>query len=672
MANLYRTDMPLVRPHWARLAVVALALATSPLVPTKDAVAAPKAETCPHRLVLDNQSGHAVDLALAGQPWKLLGAGKRTFVCQTATVTWQVRDPAGQWLQHGSAEPQATARQVVVLQQPPGALRLVNIGGEPVVFAVDGNQQRPTLPGQVAEVAMIPAGRHEVTATGQQSRHTQRWQVDVRAGQTTRLATARGKARLTVRNDREEPIDLAVDGLRIGALQPGEVLTIGGLGKGEHVLERVGQRSGRKTTDKATAEAMTTDDGEVAEERAPQFALTIYNRTGETLQIPAMLKAYAADLPADASATWHLPRGTYGFDLMGETSGLRYHRDVLPRTAAIQSWSIVRPRAILKLVNDDLLALEVQLGDERTLTIPARSHALLRLPAGRWKLKALPKDRPEVVEALTLQPFEEATWRIAARPTWLTIRNGWTEPLQVWVGDVVSGEIAAGSDKRLPLAPGQHQIVLRSRWSNQFRQIGVDLRAGDTVTVVSKPPGGVLALDNRGNGGPWRVRLDGGEPVDVPAEGRLLLPVAAGQHLLEGELLDPEPATEPKAPGAKTATALVRVRPGAHLDVPGAALVAISTAVNCSGQTVYFSASTLPDHTALPAADDKRPPAEVKDGDFVLTLGPRGGSHQAAYVVASKDRKYVWLLRPSPDRDDAELHLVLPGAQRCPRSGLAP
>jgi len=88
--------------------------------------ATPRAD-CPHRLVFANQTGQSVDFALQGQSWKLLGAGKRAFVCQTATVHWQVRDPAGQWLQHGQTPPQLVDRQVVVLQAPPGAVRLVNV-----------------------------------------------------------------------------------------------------------------------------------------------------------------------------------------------------------------------------------------------------------------------------------------------------------------------------------------------------------------------------------------------------------------------------------------------------------------------------------------------------------------------------------------------------------------
>lgn len=615
--------------------------------------AAPRAD-CQHRLVFANQTGQSVDFALQGQSWKLLGAGKRAFVCQTATVHWQVRDPAGQWLQHGQTPPQLIDRQVVVLQAPPGAVRLVNVSPEPVLFALDGSEHPLVAPGQSLDLALVPAGRHLVSMTGSISRKIELRQVDVRAGQTTRVATARGRAQLKIRNDRDEPVELVIDAVRMGVLQPGEAVTFGGLRAGDHRIERIGQKTGRRSEDVAEAVELSADASQtqVAEERQPTFALTVVNRTGETLQIPDMLRPYAADLPADASATWLLPRGTYGFDLRGADSGLGYHRDVLPRTAAVQSWSIARPRALLRLQNDDLEPLRVVLAEGRAIDIPARSHALLRVPAGRWKLRAEPKGRPSQEEALFLQPFSEVTWRMDARPTAIVVHNAWPEPLQLWVGDVQSGEVEPGSDRRLPLPPGRHALFLRARWSGQVREVEVALRAGELQTVTLTPPGGVLALDNRGNPDPLTLRVDGGEPLEVPAGARQLLPVGAGQHLLEVRV-----GEDPRA-----ATALVRVRPGAHLDVPGVALTAVAYAVNCSGQTVYLRAASLPD---APMGNPALEELTLLDRGTALTVGPRGPERQLAWAIRSKDRRYVWLLRPAPDRDDAELHLVLPGMRHC-------
>ena len=178
----------LLGPVWLGLLAIVL-----PMLQAGPADAAPRAD-CPHRLVFANQTGQSVDFALQGQSWKLLGAGKRTFVCQTSTVSWQVRDPAGEWLQHGQTPPQLVARQVVVLQAPPGAVRLVNVSPEPVVFALDGTEHPTVAPGQSLDLALVAAGRHQVTMTGSLSRKVEARSIEVRAGLTTRVATARGRA----------------------------------------------------------------------------------------------------------------------------------------------------------------------------------------------------------------------------------------------------------------------------------------------------------------------------------------------------------------------------------------------------------------------------------------------------------------------------------------------
>lgn len=517
--------------RWAASAVVVAGLGVAARVSAAPAVLAEAATAtewrdgeggCEREVRWRNRTDTALGLAIDGlTPRKIASRQTARWCAPTAIVGYAVRGSG--WQYRGQVVVAAGERHTVELTAPGSSIQVINRTAEPQGIALDGDALGDVLAGESKLFGPVAVGDRHLTAHSLRSAWV--WGKHLRLEHGARvdveLPSPSGVLRLL--NPLAEPAQVAVDGKPLGAVARQARLAAIGLGPGAHQVRWVGVDSGV-----VARQVVAADDA--LDRRSPTVEARVANRSGEALLLPAGLRDVGLHLPAHATATWHLPRGDYGVVATGVESGLPYKLEVLSNGPAQLSWTIRRPTALVRVINESGELVKVAVPALGPLPIPAGKSALLRVPAGRLALAAHQADRDQASKvSMFLRGGEEATWRVAARETALVVANGWSEPAQLLVDGRLVGLVAGRKDFRVPVSPGEHTaelLVTRIGWRETVRVL---VRDGDRRTLRFEPPGAALHLDNRGGPAELALVLDGATAATAAPGAQVSVSVPAGR-----------------------------------------------------------------------------------------------------------------------------------------------
>lgn len=572
---------------------------------------------CEREIRWRNRTSIELSLHVAGlTPRKIASRQVARWCAPSAVVGYAVR--GGQWLYRGQVVVAAGERHQVELTAPGASIQVLNRTAEAQTIALDGDPLGEVLAGESKVFGPVAVGDRHLTAHSLRSSWVWGKHLRLADGRRMQVELPSPTGVLRLLNPLAEAAQVAVDGKPFGAVAQGARLAAIGLGPGAHQIRWVGVDSGAVARQVAVAD-------DALDRRSPTVEVRVANRTGEIVQLPEGLRDIGVHLADHATATWHLPRGDYGVVATGLTSGLPYKLDVLTTGPAQLTWTLRRPTALLRLLNQSGDAVKVEVPDLGPLPIPAGKSALLRVPAGRLALAAHQPHRDEPMKiAIFLRGGEEAAWRIAARETALVAANGWSEPAQLLIDGRLVGIVAARKDFRVPLSPGAYTaelLIARIGWRESVR---VTVRDGDRRTVSFEPPGAALHLDNRQGAGDVELLLDG-EPAGKAAAGaQIAVAVPAGRV-----------AVRVKGPGGvqqrqerMTPTQQVQAEVPPHQQVK----VIVTSKADRDLQLAWDGAALR-----TVAAGETWPAGDLSRGDHVLTVVDRG--RQARALVAVHGRK---------------------------------
>ena len=473
-------------------------------------------DACPHRVVFRNHSSAGLHLRIGAELERHLAKGVTARLCTRAPrMRWQATAPSG-WQIGGDVDVRDLTVREVVISDPDATLRVVNRSGEDQRLTLDGREVGTVKGGEDHDFGAIGPGDHQLLARGGHSNGWLASQFVAKVGRTVRVDLRPPDTVTDVYNTSADDAALRIDGFDYGQLVAGASVRVVGLCGGRHEALLIGKQTG----DVQRSVLRVARAGE-RPKPSPPLQLTLVNAADEVLDVPAGLANFAAELAVGTQTRWTLPAGlTFGITLTGRDSGLAYHFDVRARDGAERVWRIVRPKAMLRLVNRTGQGVAVLLPGRRVAHLDRGATATLRVPAGRALLVAhLGEDSHQLRTGLVLKPGADATWQIRSQETAVTVVNGYAETVQVALDGAQPVEVKSQGDLRLDVLPGRHHLDVRARVSHTEAAATFQIADGQLRKAYFDPPDGALRVDNG----------LGDAPVLLLARGKQLGEVAKGQ-----------------------------------------------------------------------------------------------------------------------------------------------
>ena len=485
------------------------------------------ATQCPKAAVAFRNGGRSVlTLRIAGGQARDLGPGARVVECaDDAIVPWQVTAASG-WRYGGRMDVSGLQLREELLIEPGATLDLVNATGEPQRMRLDGRDLGWLDPGKSRTLGPLTTGKHELLGQGKVSRRKDAKVVHVHAGGMSTLTWEPPPTWTQIRNPENEAAHVVVDGVGFGDVAPHAELRVLGLGGGKHQALLTYVPSGKQKKLDVVASPAGDPPGP-----SPELELTLQNQTGEILDLPEGLRDWGREIDVGATLHARVPRRTFGINLTGQASGVRYHLDIHGRTSPEHvTWLVTRPRATLRVQNATLLPLHVELPDGASLDVARNTERTADVPAGRMKLKAVARggDAPRTwARGMTIKPGKAALWRVSAPGTALMVTSGYSEPLWVRLDGVATIKLLPGKSMRLNARPGTHTLDARAPRSGTAAKMQLRLDDGERRTVTIKPPTGTLRLTAGTR--PVQVFVRGVAVAEAQPGEPMAVPVTAGE-----------------------------------------------------------------------------------------------------------------------------------------------
>ena len=502
-----------------------MAMATAALAAAGWA-AEPAVGKCAMGVTWRNASGVAVTLDVQGKGPQKLDAGRSSRYCApTSDVAYGVQ--AGAWLYAAKLQLRPGEHRTIELRAPGGTVEVLNRTEEPQAVAVDGAATVTLQAGEHRVLGPLQHGTHALVARSLRSAWVWGTTVKVRPGHTINvtLPPPRGKVRL--RNPMAEAAALTIGTRPYGVVPVGGELWVVGLAAGSHAIRWTGSVLGKQVDETAVA-----NDPDA--QRSLVVQLTAINATGEDVELPVAMAAAATVLQAGTRQTWVVPRAEFRITATGRDSGLPYTFDIRKRGAAVAQWRLTRPTAIVRVHNRSGEPAVLTVHGSPVATLANGAKIVLRVPAGRLQVAAALASRPQPQRAgLMLQANQQALWVVAARETALTVHNKWPEPLELRVDGRRIGLLQANGDVRVPLAPGQHDLMVANWRLGWLERTRILLHDGENSHPTFAPPSAAAHLDNTPRKVAGELWIENGHALDVAAGATGAVAIAPGHTFLQ-------------------------------------------------------------------------------------------------------------------------------------------
>jgi hypothetical protein len=268
--------------------------------------------------------GPAVELTIDGGRKVQVPAGGHIEVTTTAKRIDYMVARGGNWQYGGSVDLGDVSERLVKLKEPGAQILLVNRSDERQEVYDQGRLIGGLQLGVSKWFGPVKPGTRFMTAFGLRSRTWSRLQMNLMAGANHTAILPPAHTGLLMHNPTKEEVHLSVDQRSFGRLASGQTIHLLGLAPGQHVVELVGVRSGRKWQHTSSLH----ETGGAASVEGP-ITVWVENRSKETLQLAeALRRIYARPIEAGALVKLVMKRRPVRLLLRGKDSGLTYEHDV--------------------------------------------------------------------------------------------------------------------------------------------------------------------------------------------------------------------------------------------------------------------------------------------------------------------------------------------------------
>jgi len=423
-----------------------------------------------------------------------------------------------------------------------GAVRVDNRTGRvlTVYATVDGKERErgKVRPGGVALVRRLPRTnvRLAAIADGVARRHETTIDLSDAAAATWVVSGVVGAVR--VASERDEALEVFVDGRRVGDVPAHGARTFTGIEVGERLVECVGQKSGSAHRDRLHV----PEDGLASTQvRDQQAFVELDNASGEILIGRGALAEQAARVPVGATVRVRVRAGTSGLAVAGAESGLIYGHAVEVPAGETVRWTVTRePGSIIvwsRLAETVAVTIDDRaqgtLPPDETLALPGVSPGVHRVQVVGLRTGAVR------TEDVRVSPGGEAKVTFASELAALLVENRSQERIEVSIDGALYGHVGPGALHAFgKVPPGPREVELWFTTSERTQRIALELREGQRGRVVAEAPMGLLVIDNRAQQD-IRITIDG-QPLAVIAAdaGPTLVNAPAGKHLVRIRRLD--------------------------------------------------------------------------------------------------------------------------------------
>lgn len=447
-----------------------------------------------------------------------------------------------------------------------------------VYARVDGAERErgQVQPGAVALVRNLPRTNVRLTAIadGVPRRHETTIDLSDATAATWVVSGIVGAVR--VESERDEALEVFVDGRRVGDVPAREARTFTGVEVGERLIECVGRKSGSAHRDRLHVPEeglVTTRVSDVA------AFVEIENASGEAVAGRGPLADQAERVETGASVRVRVRAGKQKLAMAGAESGLVYTHGLEVAAGETARWTVRREPGTLIVWSRLAETVAVTIDDRAQGTLPPdETLAIGDLAPGPHRVQVVGLRTGQVrSEAVRVSPGGEVKVTFATELAVLLVENRAQERVEVSIDGALYGHVEPGTLHAFgKVAPGAREVELWFMTSERTQKVALELREGQRGRIVAEAPMGLLVVDNRARQD-IRLTIDG-QPLAVVAAdaGPTLVNAPAGKHLVQIRRL-----------GDKSELGFqleVHADSAIHLPVPGRSVRLV--VVNRTGQTL--------------------------------------------------------------------------------------
>ena len=492
-------------------------------------------------LVIENDSGEALTVQVPGREATPVPAKKWVRFDDLPSGPIELRAQGDATRGAYAARLELMPAQVTTWVVGPvaGSIRVDNRTARPItVYTTIGGQdtERGILqPNSVALIRDLPRTAIQLSAiaTGVPKRQTTTIDLSEAAAATWVVTSVAGAVRVV--NERDEALDVFIDGWRVGELPGRSQRTFTGVEVGERLVESVGRNSGQ-----ATHERMTIAEDLLSSVLIQDITawIAVSNQTGETVVTRGVLADQVGEIPNGSNIRFKVRAGSQRFSLVGRDSGLVYGRVLEVEAGQTAAWSVALDpgRAIVWSRLDETSAATID--DRAQGTLPPDDNLVIEgLAPGKHRVQLVGL-RSGIVRSqdIHIAPGGESKVTFANEMAVLLVENRSQEAVEVTIDGAVYGSSLGGSIHAFGnVVPGKREVDLYFTTSRRTQRVTLEVREGQRARVVAEAPMGVLVIDNTSHQA-VRVMVDDELVATVPADaGPTLVTAPTGKRYVRIE-----------------------------------------------------------------------------------------------------------------------------------------
>lgn len=398
-----------------------------------------------------------------------------------------------------------------VAAPPPLAdLTVDNPSRRAVTVRVDGRDLGRIFPGEARVFRDLSAGERDVVAATDVAGLAATARLTLAPGDDNAWTVALSGARLEVLNDTDEPVELRLDGVRRGTLEPGERWASDAEPPGVRVATARGLTTRRPF--EANLELSTAAPTEWRLNTAGA-TLRVRNATGEALAVTVAGREAVALGDGAQALVEGLEAGAVRATAVGERTGMVYAYEARLGPGQRAEWTARPVRPTVRVVNESgttqLVYVEADAIDPRpgapkrvmrlaTELAPGRAVLLEDLPESPFRLEAvdaegLRKHAREVDPAAA----PATTWVLPRSAGGVTVVNERPEDLDVYIDAVSFGLVEARATRTFTgVLVGSRLVEARGRRSRAVLRSPVEVSEEAAAVARFEDPTATLEIAN--------------------------------------------------------------------------------------------------------------------------------------------------------------------------------
>lgn len=451
--------------------------------------------------VIENRTGEAVAVEAAGVARGVLGPEASMTIAELPDGAVDVRavTEAGRvhaTTLHLAAGDKATWRLVPMT----AAIRVVNQGPHAVAVGA-GLEGQPLSPRGTAApgggsllLTDLTPGLWQLEATDPIGQTLVATTIEVTESSTTTWQVRPGTGSLRITNRRREAVSLAVDGGDLGRLLPGETRVATPVAPGPHRVDGTGAVSGVGLSQVVRVASDETADVVFGDAIG---TVLVRNLTGEEVAPLGPLGTQRDRIGVGAEAEFILSPGVQSLRFAGQASSVVHEKEVVLEAGVAVAVELSNAPAELVLTSQlpEAVAVSRQ-GRVLGVVEPDATESFSGLVAGRVELQlvGMGSGRFRTVRA-QLSPGRRAHMTVSPIPAVLLVENTAPEPVSVYLGATLLGEVPAGARLGFGrLAAGALPLRFVFARSRQLLALDVAVDEGEKRHVIVEAPRGSVLI----------------------------------------------------------------------------------------------------------------------------------------------------------------------------------